>query len=46
MKLYFKCGCGGYNYNWNDWTCHFKYRGFIRGMKHLLNTQISFKKEY
>lgn len=46
MKLYFKCGCGLYNYNLNDWLCHFKRRGFICGMRNLLSTKITFKKEY
>ena len=46
MKLYFKCGCGDYNYNWNDWFCHFKFRGFKRGLKNLLLTKIQLRKEY
>lgn len=44
--LHFKCGCGVYNYNFQDWISHFKYQGFKRGMRHLLLTKIQFKKEY
>ena len=44
--IYFKCGCGAYNYTWYDWICHFKDRGILRGMRHLLLTKIQFKKDF
>jgi hypothetical protein len=46
--MYFKCGCGEYNYNWNDWISHFKYGscGFWRALRYLLLTKIQFKKEF
>lgn len=39
MRIYWKCGCGSYNYNWQDWISHFKYRGFWSGVKFLLLTR-------
>lgn len=39
MKIYWKCGCGSYNYNREDWISHFKYRGFWNGLKNLLKTR-------
>ena len=46
MKLYFKCGCGAYNYTFKDWICHFKDRGFKRGMYLFLKTSIQFRKDF
>jgi hypothetical protein len=40
MKIIIVCGCGSRNYNLNDWTCHFKQKGFLNGMKNLLLTEI------
>jgi len=41
----FKCGCGIYNHNWNDWICHFKYNGFKVGVKRFLQTRIVWVKK-
>ena len=38
MRIRFRCGCGGINYNRKDWLCHFKYRGFWNGLKNLIKT--------
>jgi len=40
MKIQFRCGCGLVNYTLEDWLCHFKYRGFRRGIRHLLLTKV------
>ena len=40
MRIQFRCGCGSVNYNREDWLSHFKYRGFWRGLRHLLYTRI------
>ena len=40
MKIQFRCGCGGINYVWRDWVCHFRYRGLVNGMKNLLLTRV------
>ena len=42
--IHFICGCGAENYNLEDILCHFRARGFRRGMKLLLNTRIVFSK--
>lgn len=34
------CGCGGQIFSRYDLICHFKERGFWRGMRHLLHTRI------
>lgn len=45
--IHFKCGCGVYNYNFQDWISHFKYgRGFLRATRHFLLTKIQLKKEF
>lgn len=36
------CKCGLENYNLQDWLCHFKAGGFLKGMKFLLLTRIDF----
>lgn len=46
MKIYFKCGCGNYNYNLSDWLCHFKYKGLKSGLRNLFLTKIQFKKDF
>ncbi len=46
MKIYFKCGCGQYNFCFNDWICHFKSQGFKRGLYLLLKTKIQFKRDF
>ena len=38
--LSFVCGCGLANYNIEDWLCHFKSRGWKRGLVLLLTTKI------
>jgi len=40
FNIEFICGCGIKNYSLEDWKCHFKYRGFKRGLRHLLFTKI------
>ena len=40
MRLYWKCGCGSYNYKWGDWIIHFKHGpSFWRAVRHLLMTR-------
>ena len=40
MRISFVCGCGLENYNFEDWLCHFRHRGFKRGLALLLTTKI------
>lgn len=40
MKIQFRCGCGGVNYNREDWLCHFRHRSLWRALRHLLLTRI------
>lgn len=40
VKLQFRCGCGGINYELNDWICHIKHRGWLRAIRHFLLTRI------
>lgn len=46
--FYFKCGCGSYNFTWQDWISHFKYgeKGFWHNVKLLLLTKIRTAKQY
>lgn len=44
MRLIWRCGCGDINFNREDWLCHFRHRGFWRGMRHLLMTRIELHK--
>jgi hypothetical protein len=46
MFIHLKCGCGQYNYNWQDWICHFKYNSFKIGLKNLLKTRIHLYKDF
>lgn len=37
-----RCGCGGEIFDLpTDWTCHYKYRGFWRTLRHILMTEIT-----
>lgn len=40
LIINFKCGCGVYNYSWQDWISHFKYGSWRNGFKNLLKTRI------
>jgi len=40
MKIDFVCGCGVKNYNLEDWVCHFRSRGFWRGIRNLMLTKV------
>jgi hypothetical protein len=45
MKLEFKCGCGLYNYDLDDWISHFKYgKSIWRAIKFFLLTEIELRR--